>query len=103
MGKRLWLALICLMMTASMAFAQKKVSGVVLDMQTGEPVIGAAVMVKGTAVGAPTDVNGRFTINNVPEGAKILKVTYLGMKDKEAAIKDGMKIRPDVQGSAQGL
>ncbi len=92
MGKKLWLALICLMMTASMAFAQKKVSGVVLDMQTGEPVIGAAVMVKGTAVGAPTDVNGRFTINNVPEGAKILKVTYLGMKDKEAAIKDGMKI-----------
>ena len=86
MGKRLCLVLTCFVMAVGMAFAQKTVSGVVLDAQTAEPIIGAAVMVKGTAVGAPTDIYGRFTINNVPEGHKILKVTYLGMKDKETAI-----------------
>lgn len=92
MGKRLCLVLACFVMAVGMAFAQKTVSGTVLDAHTAEPIIGAAVMVKGTAVGAPTDVYGRFTIKDVPEGAKILKVTYLGMKDKEVAIKANVKI-----------
>ena len=92
MSKRLWIFLTCLFVSASMAFAQKTVTGVVIDKSTGEPVIGATVRVDGTSLGAPTDVNGRFTIANVPETAKMLKVTYVGMNDVEVAVKQNVRI-----------
>ena len=92
MGKRLCLVLACFVMAVGMAFAQKTVSGTVLDSSTGEPVIGAAVMVKGTSIGIATDVNGKFTLKNVPEDATLLHISYLGMKTKEPAIKSVMQI-----------
>ena len=92
MSKRLWIFLTCLFVSASMAFAQKTVSGTVIDKSTGEPVIGATVRVDGTSLGAPTDVNGRFTINNVPETAKLLKVSYVGMNDITVAVKQNVRI-----------
>ena len=49
------------------AYAQSKtVSGTVVD-QTGEPIIGANVVVKGTTNGIVTDLDGRFTLSNVPD------------------------------------
>ena len=93
MSKRLWIFLTCLFVSASMAFAQKSVSGTVYDADNGEPVVGATVMVVGTSVGAPTDINGKFTIVNVPSDAKMLRVTYIGMLAKEVAIKDGSNLK----------
>ena len=51
-------------------------SGIVRD-ETGEPIIGASVMVKGTMMGAVTDLDGRFTLNNVSTGA-IIEISYMG-------------------------
>lgn len=45
-----------------------KIAGRVLDSQTNEPLIGANVSVKGTFLGAATDVDGFYTINNIPPG-----------------------------------
>jgi len=87
MGKRLLMMLAICFGAVSMAFAQTKATGQVLNGQTGEPVVGASVMVVGTTVGVPTNVEGEFTIQNVPAGAKILKVSYVGMKPTEVAIK----------------
>lgn len=95
MKKRAWLFLTCLFAVVSMAFAQRTVTGVVIDSSTGEPVIGASVLVKGTTVGNATNLEGRFTINNVPESAKHLVVSYIGMKKTEVAIKANMKIFMD--------
>ena len=95
MKKRAWLFLTCLFAVVSMAFAQRTVTGVVIDSSTGEPVIGASVLVKGTTVGNATNLDGRFTINNVPESAKHLIVSYIGMKQIEVAIKANMKIYMD--------
>lgn len=95
MKKRAWLFLTCLFAVVSMAFAQRTVTGVVIDSSTGEPVIGASVLVKGTTVGNATNLDGRFTINNVPESAKHLIVSYIGMKKTEVAIKANMKIFMD--------
>lgn len=53
----------------------------------GNPVIGATVVVKGTAKGAITNENGQFTITDVPEGA-ILIVTSLGYRQTEFRVKD---------------
>ena len=64
--------------------AQITVNGVVLSAEDNEPVIGAAVMVKGTSTGISTDIDGKFTLNNVPKNA-ILVISYVGMQTQEVA------------------
>lgn len=59
------------------------VKGVVVDT-TGEPVIGANVMVKGTTNGTITDIDGKFTLNNA-KGT--LVISFIGFKTQEIAVK----------------
>lgn len=57
----------------------KTVTGVVVD-NLGDPVIGATIVVRGDAgKGTVTDIDGRFTLSNVPENA-VLEISYVGMK-----------------------
>lgn len=75
-----------------MATAQnRKISGTV-TAENGEPIVGASVMVVGTKVGTVTDVDGKFTFNEIPMKATQLKVTYLGMLPKVATIKPNLNI-----------
>ena len=69
----------------------KSVKGTVVD-ETGEPVIGATVLIVGGSAtqGTVTDMDGNFAINVKP-GAK-LKVSYIGLADQTVVAKDGMKI-----------
>ena len=53
-----------------------KVVGNVVD-ETGEPVIGASVMVNGTTNGAVTDIDGNYTLTDVPSNAEIT-ISYIG-------------------------
>lgn len=55
-----------------------KVFGTVVD-SNGDPIIGASVLVKGTSNGTITDLDGNFSINDVPETAQ-LTVSYIGYK-----------------------
>ncbi len=64
-------------------------NGVVISGDDLEPVVGAPVFVVGTNMSATTDVEGRFTIKNVPETAKYLRVTYVGMNSAEVEITPG--------------
>ena len=50
-----------------------------------ETIIGASVIIKGTAVGTVTNLNGEFNLS-VPSGSKILVVSYVGMQSKEIPI-----------------
>ena len=70
----------------------KAVKGTVVD-ETGEPVIGATVLVvgAGAAQGTVTDMDGNFSIHVKP-GAK-LKITYIGCDNMVVAAKDGMKVQ----------
>lgn len=70
----------------------KAVKGTVVD-ETGEPVIGATVLVVGggAAQGTVTDMDGNFSIHVKP-GAK-LKITYIGCDNMVVAAKDGMKVQ----------
>lgn len=62
--------------------------GVVVDA-TGEPMIGASVVVKGKAgVGTVTDIDGNFTLKNVKKG-ETLRVTSLGMTPVEVVYNGG--------------
>ncbi len=92
MGKKLWLFLACMLMTASMAFAQKQIAGTVVDAENGEPLIGVAVRVPNTNIGVLTDVNGKFSIN-LPQGEKNLNFSFMGMKPASLAARNGMVVR----------
>ena len=73
-----------LLLLATVASAQSKVSGTVVDA-TGEPIIGASVIVKGTSTGTVTDFDGNYTIPSVPSGAS-LEISYIGFKSQTIAV-----------------
>ena len=69
-------------------------TGTVLD-KSSEPLPGASVLVKGTANGVATDVNGKFTIRFRPASNTVLVVSFVGMKTREipySQFKDGGKV-----------
>ncbi|MEG1162754.1 SusC/RagA family TonB-linked outer membrane protein [Bacteroides sp.] len=63
----------------------KKISGKVID-KNGEPIIGANILVEGTQNGVITDLEGAFTLADVPENAQ-LKVSYIGMGTQVVGVK----------------
>lgn len=68
---------------ATFLFSQTTVTGTVTA--SGEPQIGVTVQAKGTAIGATTGVDGKFTLR-VPAGAKALIVSYVGYKTMEVPL-----------------
>ena len=94
------LALLC--MSIGLAVAQvTKVTGVVVDADTDEPIIGASVLVKGTTIGTITDLDGKYEITNIPAGSKSLQVSYVGMRTVEVPITTSaaqkIVMHPDAQ------
>ncbi len=55
-----------------------KLSGKIKDTQTGEPLIGANVVIEGTNFGAATNVNGEYVILNIPPGKYNVKFSFIG-------------------------
>ncbi|MDR0733961.1 MAG: SusC/RagA family TonB-linked outer membrane protein [Dysgonamonadaceae bacterium] len=75
----------------SSAIAQgKRISGIVTD-ENGEPVIGASVIAKGTAMGTATDTEGKFSLS-VGENVSAIVVKYIGYATVEAPVLANMKI-----------
>ena len=87
MGKRIHLFLLALAIGVLQGAAQvTTVRGIVTTEEDGEPVIGASVIVKGTALGTVTDVNGRFELSGLPPSATRLLISYISLMAKEVAI-----------------
>ncbi|MCD7816519.1 MAG: carboxypeptidase-like regulatory domain-containing protein [Bacteroides sp.] len=86
--KRAFLSFLALFACITLAMAQSRISGIVLSAEDQEPIIGASVLLKGTSVGSITDIDGRFQISNVPENAKTIVVSFVGMKTQEIPISD---------------
>lgn len=87
MGKRIHLFLLALAIGVIQGAAQvTTVRGIVTTEEDGEPVIGASVIVKGTALGTVTDVNGRFELSGFPPSATRLLISYISLMAKEVAI-----------------
>ena len=77
MVKRIFVMLTALVIWMGVASAQTStVKGVVTSAEDGLPVIGASVVVQGTSMGAITDLDGNFNIDNVPSTAKTLMVSW---------------------------
>ena len=74
MKRKLMLLMTCLFIGIGLVNAQtSKVTGTVISEEDGLPVVGASVVVKGTTNGTITDMDGKFTLTNVPSSAKTFK------------------------------
>jgi outer membrane receptor protein involved in Fe transport len=57
-----------------------KIDGKIIDKANGEPQIGANIVIVGTSMGVSSDVEGQYTILNVPPGVYSVQVTFVGYK-----------------------
>ncbi len=103
MKERVLMLLACLFASVMMAVAQNStVTGVVTE-ESGDPVIGASILIDGTNIGAVTNIDGQFVINNVPESAKTLTVSYVGFQTQNVTIIRGREMTIILRMDAQLL
>ncbi len=93
MKRKLMLLLTCLFIGIGLVTAQtQRITGVVISEEDGQPVVGASVLVKGTSLGTITDIDGNFTLSNVPSSAKTLQVSFVGMQAQDVTIKPSVRV-----------
>ena len=80
-----------LFLSVGMALAQTTITGTVYSADDNEPMIGANVLVEGTQNRAITDIDGKFTLNDVKSNA-VLVVSMMGMRTEKVKAKNGMRI-----------
>jgi TonB-dependent receptor len=63
-----------------------QVQGIVTDIASGDPLVGANVIIRGTSLGSATDIYGRYRIPRVPAGIQILVISYIGYQSTSLEI-----------------
>lgn len=90
--KKILFAIFFILGLWQIAVAQSgQIEGVVLDTKTRETLVGAQIRVEGTNIGAATNLNGEFVINNVPAGQHTLLVSYISY---ESLYIDEVNVEP---------
>jgi len=90
--KQVFYLMLCLVTGINMVMAQThRVTGTVISGEDNEPIIGASVVIKGTMNGTVTDLDGKFVLN-VPTSSKQLVISFVGMRQQEVDVKDGIRI-----------
>lgn len=103
MGKifQSFLLTILLGMWSAVSFAQQ-VSGTVTSVETGDPLVGVSVLIKGSdKVAAVTDIDGNYTVK--AGGNDVLVFNYVGMKQAEAAVKNRKIVNVGMEDSSESL
>jgi outer membrane receptor protein involved in Fe transport len=79
MYSRIFHILFVLLVVPSLIFAQSrgKITGTVVDAQSGETLVGVNVFIEGTLIGKSTDLEGKYTIDNVEPGTYTLVASYI--------------------------
>ena len=111
MKQKLLSVFVLLFVTASFAYGQRTISGVVTSAKDKQPIIGAVVLVEKTTIGTTTDIDGKYSLS-VPDEAKNLIVSYTGMKTQtvlitgttlDVVMTDNEKLLDDVVVTALGV
>jgi len=99
MSKNLYLVLFILISFTT--FAQNgSIDGTVLDASNAEPIIGANVYIQGTTVGASTDIDGKFVINNIKPGTYNIVVSFITYKThiiEEVVVESGKRTTLNIE------
>ena len=74
----LMFCLLLVLIPSLFAATTGKITGTVTDAESGEPLPGVNVVIQGSTMGAATNLNGVYTILNVPPGTFTLRATYIG-------------------------
>lgn len=86
MKKRVALSIVFVIGFYSFVFGQYTVRGIITDESTGETLLGANVVVKGTTKGAMADIDGKFEIKNIAENKIILVCSFISYEPKEIEV-----------------
>jgi TonB-linked SusC/RagA family outer membrane protein len=100
MKRHLLLPILMLLMSATVGFAQQTLSGTVTD-PSGEALIGASILIKGTSTGTVTDLDGSFSINVSSDD--VLVVSYTGYETKEVPVNNQTSIAITLAESSETL
>ncbi|MDP4204333.1 MAG: carboxypeptidase-like regulatory domain-containing protein, partial [Bacteroidota bacterium] len=100
-SRRWWTMLLALLFAMSISAQTISVKGVVKDAKSGETIVGANVIVKGTTTGTVTDFNGNFSLN-APSNATLV-VKYVGYQDAELPVAGKSNLVINLQESSIAL
>lgn len=90
--KKLFLLLTAVIMAVVCALAQNRtITGVVVDAENNDPLVGATVMPVGSQNGVATDLEGQFTLT-ITSSVKEITVSYIGYTSTTVPVKDNMTI-----------
>ncbi len=82
------------------------IKGKVTDLQAGEALVGANVLVVGTSFGAATDINGEYEIRNLDAGEYQVRASYIGYQSvtiSKVVISTGLTTELNFQLPAEGI
>ena len=85
-------AILIILITSVVAFAIGRIEGRITDSETGEPLPGVNIIIKGTYLGAATDLDGRFIIAGVKPGSYDLQASFIGYK---VSIQTDVRLKED--------
>jgi TonB-linked SusC/RagA family outer membrane protein len=80
-----------------------KISGKIVDARTSEGLVGVNVLIKGTEIGVATGLEGLFLLDQVPNNAETLVITYLGYEPLEVPIGDKIFFAISLEPTASNL
>jgi len=89
-------------LSATVAFAQRSVSGTVTSASDNSPLIGATILVKGTDSGTITDVDGSYSVRVTGNDA-ILVISYTGYESQEISVGTQATVNAQLTESATSL
>lgn len=99
--KKSWFVIALLISSISSAYSQNgTLRGSIIDNESGEGLIGATAQFVGTSIGSVTDIDGKFSINNIAAGTYVLQVSYIGyqtQKVENVEIKAGEVLVLDIR------
>jgi iron complex outermembrane receptor protein len=68
-------------MLSTIVYSQNKISGIVIDEHSSEKLLGVNIILLGSSNGTTTDVNGQFTLTNIPDGKQKILFSYVGYEE----------------------
>lgn len=102
--KRIFTALMVFagILACQSAFAQERVvTGRIVDASTGESIPGVNILLKGTAMGTTTDIEGRFSIQAPPDG--VLVISFIGFTSQEVPVNNAATLDVSLEPSTETL